>query len=172
MRKTSIQLLNDKVPAELIMSGPLNEQSSTELLPVVDGIKDFCKIRLGEVSSINSLGTMAWVRFITLLGQKCSKIELFECSIDFVSQANMILGFCGLARVMSFYGLYYCTQCPHEHTKLFESQELLTKQEDLETMLNKGIVCVKCGNSMELGEDSKIFIQRQISTQLQHKKAS
>lgn len=172
MGKTSIQIVNDQNPLEIRISGPLNEQSSTELLPIIEAVRDSCRIRLGEVSSINSLGTMAWVRFINLLGQKCSNITLTECSIDFVSQANMISGFNGLGRIVSFFGQYFCAQCPHEESKLFQSSEIFANPDDIEDRLSDGIICVKCGSAMELGEDTKVFIQRQLRSQTQQKKVS
>ena len=162
MEKKPIRFDDQKKPPLVTIVGPINEQTSKELLPLIDQIKESCQFNLKEVTSVNSLGTMAWVRFMGLLGQKCPHIELHECSVDFIAQANMIASFFGSGRVLSFYGLYCCTDCPHEESHLFDLASLKTHAGEMEKRIHMPLICGKCGNEMELSDDAKTYLQKQL----------
>ncbi len=171
MSKKELSITYDKQSSTLTIDGPIDEQCGPILLPFIEEIKGPCTINLSKVDSINSLGAMAWVRFLTLLLHK-TQVTFVECSVDFVAQTNMIVSFQGSAAIESAYGQFFCNNCYHDEVKLYRLNELVANLTTIDKLQEETHVCSKCGDSMTLGDDSLIFLTRMIQTSKKIKKVS
>jgi anti-anti-sigma regulatory factor len=159
--KTVFKVTSDDRSTKLVIEGSIDEHSGQELLPIVEKLKSPCIINLKSVTSINSLGAMAWLRFTAILN-KIQTVTFEECAVDFVAQTNMIAGFLGSANVASIFGQYFCRSCFHDETKFFEVSSYFNDPEKLSTLATQTLTCIKCGDAMELSEDTLIFLSRQL----------
>lgn len=75
---------------------------------------------LGKVSKISSFGIREWSEFIGALARAIEHIYLIECTAKVMDQINMVAGFIGKARVISFYGPYRCDFCDLDRRVLFQ----------------------------------------------------
>ncbi len=75
---------------------------------------------LGRVSKISSFGIREWSDFIGSITRVTEHIYLIECTPKVMDQINMVAGFIGKARVVSFYGPYRCDFCDMDRSILFQ----------------------------------------------------
>jgi ABC-type transporter Mla MlaB component len=137
----------------LHLKGPLNERSGTKLMEAIPKIEGRCIINLAGVTHINSIGAIAWVRFINQLENR--EITLEECAVDFVIQMNCIHGFTHKAKVTSILAQYFCEECQEDNSKLIK----LAAEVDLEDLLRLTHTCGHCGGMMRIGEHPENFIR-------------
>lgn len=163
MKQTHIKLIPGNGSTTLVIDGILDERSGSQLLPIIDQIKGPCTIQLDKVVGVNSLGAMAWIRFLTHLLQK-TRVTLDQCSTDFVAQTNMISQFQGNSSIKSAFGQFFCDECDHDEIKLFQIDDILKTPNPAETLPTLTIPCVACGEPMALGDDSLMFFNRMIQT--------
>ncbi len=137
----------------LHIRGPLNERSGAKLMELIPKIENRCTINLAGVTHINSIGAIAWVRFINQLENR--DITLEECAVDFVIQINCIHGFTHKAKITSILAQYFCEECQEDTSKLIK----LSKEVDLENLLKLTHTCGHCGGIMRIGEHPENFIR-------------
>ena len=77
-------------------------------------------IHMGRVSKISSFGIREWSDFIKGAERVIEHIYLIECTVKVVDQVNMVAGFLGKARLVSFYGPYRCDYCDIDEDVLFQ----------------------------------------------------
>jgi hypothetical protein len=75
--------------------------------------------RLREFRRISSDSVQRWIEFIRGLDM-VQKINLLECPISFVHQANLITNLLERQEVVSFFAPYACDNCGLEEEKLIE----------------------------------------------------
>ncbi len=75
---------------------------------------------MGHISKISSFGIREWSEFISVLTRNAENIYLIECSAKVMDQVNMVAGFIGKARIVSFYGPYRCDHCDVDRDIAFQ----------------------------------------------------
>jgi hypothetical protein len=70
------------------------------------------------VRRINSYGVRSWIEAIRMIPPDVT-LELLECPPSVVDQINMVTGFIGRGKVVSFYAPMACDGCGHEEDHLF-----------------------------------------------------
>jgi hypothetical protein len=76
------------------------------------------RLSLKGVRRINSFGVRAWIDAVRKVPAECS-FELSECPPPVVDQMNMVAGFVGRGKVVSFYAAMRCEACDRELDHLF-----------------------------------------------------
>jgi hypothetical protein len=76
------------------------------------------RLNMRGVRRINSFGVRAWIEAIRRVPRMVS-IELHECPPSVVDQINMVAGFVGRGKVVSFYAPMACERCGLERDHLF-----------------------------------------------------
>ena len=138
------------------LSGRLDEFAEFDSL--VAG-PDPLKVNLGKIQSINSIGIRKFLAFTLARGKK--KFEFYDCTADFIANANVIPQMLGLpsdaSQVKTFFVPFSCDSCKRIENSLYELNKLNIDADgdvDLGTR-----VCSKCGNEMELDiEKSEFFM--------------
>ncbi len=75
---------------------------------------------MGRISKISSFGIREWSEFINVLTRNAENIYLIECTAKVMDQVNMVAGFIGKARIVSFYGPYRCDHCDVDRDVVFQ----------------------------------------------------
>ncbi len=153
MATSTIEITQNQDLSYVRFAGPINEESGPGLLAILDKIQSNCVLNLRGFEYINSVGLRCWMTFITNLCQS-RNVVLEECAFEFVLQINMINALLGKATVSSVCAMYYCENCSHEETVIYQTEELKKKS----TTEIQSKTCLQCGHDSELGEDAGIFI--------------
>lgn len=74
---------------------------------------------MGRVLKISSFGIREWSEFVGQLMRTAENIYLIECTAKVMDQVNMVAGFVGKARIVSFYGPYRCDHCDIDQDVVF-----------------------------------------------------
>jgi len=134
----------------VVFSGDLNEHAELDALRIrLSGRVIF---DLGGVSRINSAGVHQWISFVRGL-VAATELTFTHCTPAFINQLNVLYGFGGSGRVVSFYAPYVCAHCDQERLELVEADELRGAGVDLPE-----IACPRCGVAMELDEDRERYL--------------
>lgn len=89
--------------------GDVNEQFSSELMPLpAEGCSKIV-IDLEKVNNFNSVGIREWIYFNQKL-KAIADLHYEKCSIAAVDQFNMVPDSVSGASIDSFYAPYYCTE--------------------------------------------------------------
>ena len=89
------------------LAGPIDEHA--QLPPLPPGLP-IVVVHLAGVTSINSIGSRAWLGWVQRLGST-TRLQLEECPVVFVKSFNMVRGFLAEnARVGSFFVPYFSDQ--------------------------------------------------------------
>lgn len=122
------------------ISGSIEENADlTALMPLSGTVE----INLRGIRRFNSGGVREWINAIRPLSGR-AQLLFAECSAPVVHQLNMISGFLGRGRVVSFIGPMRCEACDLDVDHLFEPA-------DCEDLLPR-VPCPRCGRAMELDE--------------------
>jgi hypothetical protein len=136
------------------LSGRLDEFAEFDTL--VAG-PDPLKLNLGKLQSINSIGIRKFLAFTLARAKK--KSEFYECTADFIANANVIPQMLGLpsdaSQIKTFYVPFSCESCKRVESFLYELGKLKMDAAD-EIDLGKQ-VCSKCGDDMELDVEKTEF---------------
>ena len=74
---------------------------------------------MGRIMKISSFGIREWSEFVGVLMRSAENIYLIECTAKVMDQVNMVAGFIGKARIVSFYGPYRCDHCDLDQDVVF-----------------------------------------------------
>jgi hypothetical protein len=126
----------------LQLSGVLDE--TVRLTDLVPRLGQQITIDLGEVKRINSIGVLAWLRFMRQMNGR--KVMLRRCPPAVVEQMSMILGFRGSARVESVLAPYVCPKCHADRFEVIAAKEAAQGRAPART-------CGNCGGPTRLDDD-------------------
>lgn len=109
-------------------------------------------ISLKGVRRINSFGVRAWIDGIRKI-PRAAAIEFIECSPPVIDQVNMVAGFLGHGKVVSFYAPMFCERCDLEEDRLFQVADCLKNGARLPE-----VTCGRCGKPMEMDEVEEQYL--------------
>lgn len=116
MTKFELKVDTSSDPVKISISGALNE--TTDFKPIDLTGKSGISIDLNDIRSINSLGSMAWIKWMNSLSN--TKIQFYNCPKIIIDQFNMVGSlFLKNAQVMSFYVPFYNEDSGEEKNVLF-----------------------------------------------------
>jgi len=127
----------------LAISGVIDEHA--ELHPVSE-VRGEVEISLKGVRRINSFGVRAWIDVIRQIPAE-TKLTFVECPPPVVDQINMVQGFLGHGKLISFYSPMICEDCDEQEDALFT----VAACRDLGGKLPP-VKCKRCGNAMEVDD--------------------
>lgn len=139
---------------QVVVSGVIDETADLSELRDLDGRLEF---NLAGLQRFNSFGVRIWMDVMRDLAAASSSLTFVECAPSVIDQLNMINGFLGSGRVVSFYGEMICDHCDAEARRLFKASEC----RDLDRL--PPVKCDDCGRPMELeaGEDQYLLFLRE-----------
>ncbi len=108
-------------------------------------------IECSEVHRINSAGVAIWLPFIRELSDRCD-ITFDHCSTVIVDYANILRGFLGKGRVLSFHAPFACSQCGHASEQLFDAAIVRASK------VFPKVICTKCSGELEPEVDTDDFL--------------
>jgi len=141
--------------SEVTFAGSLNETATEQLKELAGKLKGNCTFNFRGVVHVNSVGVLAWLRFISGV-IKNRKVSFEDCTPEVVSNINMIPDFAGKAEIKSVFRQYHCLACE-------KSSQIHIKRKDFPAadgvMANTATpVCPKCGGTVETDElDAEFF---------------
>lgn len=135
------------------ITGLVNELAEFERIRRLEGAVE---INLRAIRRFNSAGVRVWVDAIRELTGNAS-VTFVECAPPVVDQLNMITGFLGRGRVVSFIGPMMCPSCDATDDVLFDADAV----RDLDRL--PPVACPACGLAMELDdvEDQYLLFLRE-----------
>lgn len=98
------------------LSGVLDAHADLDALRALEGEVQF---RLREFRRIGSDSVQRWIDFVRSL-EKAQRIQLIECPISFIHQANLITNLLERQEVVSFFAPYACDACGLEDERLID----------------------------------------------------
>lgn len=115
------------------------------------------QVSMRGIRRINSFGVRSWIDAIRKVPPDAT-VEFIECPPPVIDQINMVAGFLGKGKVVSFYAPMTCEACDVEMNQLFEVTEVkkLGKLPEVR--------CPKCRKPMEvddLEEQYLLFVREQ-----------
>jgi hypothetical protein len=125
------------------LAGTIDEGS--DLSPLMR-LKGAVELHLGEVRRINSHGVRNWIDVMRKLPADAD-VELHECSPAVVDQANMVAGFLGKTKVVSFYAQLCCEDDLVEEEQLFTVAAVRAAGNKLPP-----VPCPRCKKTMTLDD--------------------
>jgi len=128
---------------KMSISGVIDEHA--DLSPISDATGDL-EISMKGVRRINSFGVRAWIDAIRKIPQ-ATKLTFVECPPPVVDQINMVQGFLGHGKLISFYSPMICEECDEQQDELF----YVDKCRELGGKLPP-VKCKRCGNAMEVDD--------------------
>jgi hypothetical protein len=103
------------------------------------------RLNMRGVRRINSFGVRAWIEAVRRVPPDVS-LELVECPPSVVDQINMVAGFAGRARVVSFLAPMICDACGHEKEELFQTADYQRERR------LPDVACPSCGALMQIDD--------------------
>jgi hypothetical protein len=103
-------------------------------------------VSLKGVRRINSFGVRSWIDAIRKV-PSATTLELVECSSPVIDQLNMVAGFAGRGKVLSFYAPMICEACDVEEERLFQVADCRAQGNRLPEA-----ACPKCSGALEVDD--------------------
>lgn len=128
------------------IAGVVDENADMRALATLTGRVE---LDLSGVRRFNSVGVRTWVDALRALSAR-AQVLYVACSSSVVNQVNMISGFLGGGRIVSFYGAMRCESCDSEVDHLFDRVEC---EDGLPP-----VSCAKCGRELELDEPEDQYL--------------
>ncbi len=100
----------------LRLAGVIDEHFDVEQLTTFGG--SFLVIDLGGVYRITSFGVREWIFALSKI--KADYYCFINCRPAVMAQFNMVSGFAGHGKLLSFYAPYVCPECDHEQERLID----------------------------------------------------
>jgi len=125
------------------LSGVIDEHPDLSFL---SKLKGRVHISLKGVRRINSFGVRAWIDAIRRVPAEAN-LEFIECPPPVIDQINMVAGFLGRGKVLSFFAPMTCDKCDVEINQLFQTAEVKKNNSKL-----PAVKCPKCGGGMEVDD--------------------
>ena len=138
-----IEEANTPGRTRLMISGVIDEHA--ELDPLAE-VRGEVEISLKGVRRINSFGVRAWIDVIRKIPND-TRLTFIEVPPPVVDQINMVHGFLGHGKLISFYSPMICEECDEQEDELFR----------VDTCRELGgklppVKCKRCGNPMEVDD--------------------
>ncbi len=100
----------DKMGNEYRLSGVIDEHANLDFLR---GVQGRITVNIRDVRRINSVGVRQWMEAMRAI-PTTANVELVEARPPIVDQINMVAGFLGRAKLLSFYAPMVCPNCDHQ----------------------------------------------------------
>lgn len=131
---------------EVRLSGSIDE--STRLDQLIGATPRELRLYCKDVSSINSMGVVRWIRYLLNARNQGCLVRLYECSTALVDQMNNIQNFSCGARIESVCVPFVCRSCKIELIAVFGYEDL-RKIEPSRIQVK----CPHCTNNVVLDDD-------------------
>jgi eukaryotic-like serine/threonine-protein kinase len=141
MRETEFHVRREE-GGTLLLHGVIDENAD---LSFFGELRTTTRLNMRHVRRINSYGVRSWIEAIRTV-QGGVSIELLECPPSVVDQINMVAGFIGRGRVVSFFAPMACDACGHEIDHLFYVSDYRTRQR------LPDVSCPRCGRAMHVDD--------------------
>jgi len=137
------------------MSGVIDENADLALLGTL-GARPV-RFNMKSVRRINSYGVRSWMEAIRRIPRD-AEISFIHCPPPVIDQCNMVAGFLGHGRLLSFYAPMTCTECDEQIDQLFETAACRANGNKL-----PATPCPRCGRPMEVDdlEDQYLLFVRE-----------
>jgi hypothetical protein len=120
------------------LSGIIDEVADLSFFEQLSGS---ARLNMRRVRRINSYGVRAWIDAVRRVPRTVA-FELVECPPSVVDQINMVAGFVGRGKVVSFYAPMACERCGHEDDHLFSVADYRAAGK------LPPVACPRCGATM------------------------
>ena len=140
----------DSADGQVTLTGVIDEHADLSFLGGLSGPKVTLNMR--GVRRINSYGVRHWMEHIRKVPPNV-QMEVIEIPPPIVDQVNMVHGFMGRGKVVSFYVPYTCGNCEEYREQLVTTAEVKK---------NKGlpeVKCPACGSVMEVDDVEEQYLQ-------------
>jgi hypothetical protein len=135
---------------EVTLTGVIDENADLSFLERLPAGK--VTVNLRGVRRINSYGVRIWLENIRRVPEAV-QLQFVELPPPIVDQANMLHGFLGRGRVMSFLVPYVCERCRQYR------EELLTSEECRGRSSLPVVACPSCSGAMEVDDVEEQYLQ-------------
>jgi hypothetical protein len=129
-------------PSRLVCAGDLDENATPHLKKAAEAAGSTTELNVRGIDSINSIGIREWVAFVRALEAK-GQVTYDECSVEFVSQLNMVKSFRGKANIRSLMRAYVCDDCSTRTELLLTASEHFPGGD----LRMPSVPCPKCGTA-------------------------
>jgi len=129
----------------LRLKGSIDE--STPLEQAFGAPAPVIEVNCREITSINSSGVKAWIRYFQAAAKGGSRFSFHECSQSIVDQINFIMNFTCGGKVESIFLPFCCESCNTPALALFKCDDLRAAQLQVTPP-----ACVKCGAATSFDE--------------------
>jgi hypothetical protein len=124
------------------LAGVIDESADLTFLEQLVGP---VRLNMRGIRRINSYGVRAWIEAVRRVPSGVA-LELVECPPSVIDQINMVAGFAGRGRVVSFLAPMICESCGNEKEQLF-----LTEDYRRERRL-PDVRCPRCAAAMQVDD--------------------
>ncbi len=128
---------------QLLVSGVIDEHADLSPLSAARGDVE---VVLKGVRRINSFGVRSWIDAIRKIPQD-TRLSFIECPPPVVDQMNMVQGFLGHGKLVSFFAPMTCEECDEQLDELFQ----VDKCRELGGKVPP-VPCPRCGRAMEVDD--------------------
>lgn len=131
----------ERAGSDIKLAGVIDEHASLDFFRSLQGR---VSVNLREVRRINSVGVRSWMDAVRAIPPGAT-VELSEARPPIVDQINMVAGFLGRARLLSFYAPMVCPRCDTQTEVLLDVEACKG---------DKGLPpkACSCGAAMELDD--------------------
>jgi hypothetical protein len=140
----------ENADGQVRLSGVIDEHADLSFLSSLVGPKVVMNLR--GVRRINSYGVRHWMEHIRKVPPSV-QMEVIEIPPPIVDQVNMVHGFMGRGKVVSFYVPYTCGNCEEYREQLVTSSEVRAKKALPE------VKCPACDSVMEVDDVEEQYLQ-------------
>ncbi len=104
------------------------------------------EVAMRGVRRINSFGVRAWIDAVRKIPQS-ARLQFVQCPPPVVDQCNMVAGFLGHGKLVSFFAPMVCTECDEQIDQLFLTSACRDNGGKL-----PATPCPRCGRPMEVDD--------------------
>ena len=133
----------------LSINGIVDEHAD---LSFIGELRGKVQLNLKHLRRINSYGVRMWIDAVRQVPAD-TKLEFVECSPAVVDQINMVAGFLGHGKVLSFFAPMRCDKCMREEDQLFFYDDCLKRGGKLPE-----VKCDKCLVPMEIDDVEEQYL--------------
>jgi eukaryotic-like serine/threonine-protein kinase len=154
---TALKVLRELTNESAILralEGNIDERFTPAVLD--SGGKSVMTLDLEGVHNVNSFGVREWIRGLTALRSRLSKLFFVRASPRVTDQLNMVMGFDGGGTLLSFRANYDCKKCGESSIASFDTQLDRQAFTSLQAPLRQ---CRVCGREAQLDDDPSVLFE-------------